>query len=62
MFQTVKDLPLRGLDPFYVVTCYVNWVKTSWTFNIDDKDDNKRTIPLLGKPEKYFLHGHRTFF
>ena len=29
----------RSLDPFYIESYYMNWVKTSWTYNIEiDKD------------------------
>ena len=25
---------IRSLDPFYMVSCYIKWIKTSWILNI----------------------------
>ena len=46
MFMTVENLIMhticpRSIDPFYIVTNYIKWVKTSWT------DKKKRAIQYL---------------
>ena len=27
----------KSLDPFYIVTYYIKWVKTSWTYSMTKK-------------------------
>ena len=39
-FQTKKIARLavcpRSLDPLHLVTCYIQWVKTSWAYSIKE--------------------------
>ena len=33
--STITICP-RGSDPFYIVTYYIEWVKTSWTYSTNN--------------------------
>ena len=38
---------LRSLGPFYIVSCYIKWVKTFWTYTITPLKDYNRKFKFL---------------
>ena len=44
--KKIDTLCPRNSDPFYVLTCYIKWVITSWTYSNYTKKARRRKIAM----------------
>ena len=60
VFQIVHTACPRSLDPFYTVTYYLDWVKTSWTYSIIRPWNRNQVILIINL--NIMKNSIRTFF